>query len=99
MDTEFIKQLANDINNACAAAVESSAKQWRSKLIYEQKEREKMRLGWQQANQRIEDLKGAIRNIPTDEFSKALRDGCDANGAWHCFLERLDEWRKEVLEF
>jgi len=54
---------------------------------------------------RIENLESlckqlaeAIQNIPYDFYSDALRDGCDANGAWDCFCEAMKNWEVTALE-
>jgi len=47
---------------------------------------------------RIKELEEGIKNIPTHEYGEALREGCDANGAWDCFTEALGEHQKKLLE-
>ncbi len=46
----------------------------------------------------IEGLREAIRNVPTEEYGEAERDGCDASGAWDCFIEKLDKWEEQTLK-
>jgi len=43
-------------------------------------------------------LRDAIKNVPTSEYDEAQKDGCDASGAWDCFLEALEKWEKQALE-
>lgn len=48
--------------------------------------------------QRIKELEEAIRNVPTEEYGEAEREGCDSSGAWDCFLEALEKWQDQALQ-
>jgi len=43
-------------------------------------------------------LKEAILSVPISEYAEAQRDGCDANGAWDCFIQALHEWKDHALK-
>ena len=45
-----------------------------------------------------ERLKEAIRNVPLGEYTEALHDGCDANGAFDCLCEAIQNWETEALK-
>lgn len=43
-------------------------------------------------------LKEAIDNVPTEEYGRAEREGCDSGGAWDSFLEKLSDWKQQALK-
>jgi len=45
-----------------------------------------------------ERLIQAIKDLSLDEYHKAMRDGCDANGAFDCLSEKIEKWREETLK-
>lgn len=52
----------------------------------------------QNAWKTIEQLRKAIKNVPTSEYGRAQDFGADSCGAWDCFLEKLEEWKKRALK-
>ena len=39
----------------------------------------------------------ALESIPTQEYGEAFGEGCDADGAWDCFREALDNHVRQAL--
>lgn len=40
----------------------------------------------------------ALKNIPFHEYSEAKEAGCDATGAWDCFLEAASKYVEKSLK-
>jgi len=60
---------------------------------------------WAKEADSVDELKAlcrqlaeAIQTVPYDSYSDALRDGCDANGAWDCFCGAMKKWKTSALE-
>ena len=45
-----------------------------------------------------ERLKKAIKHLSLGEYTDALSEGCDANGAFDCLCEAVRNWKDEVLK-
>jgi len=59
---------------------------------------EKMPFTQEPIQAKNERLKEAIRNVPLGEYTEALHDGCDANGAFDCLCEAIQNWETEALK-
>ena len=45
-----------------------------------------------------ERLKKAIKRLSLGEYTDALSEGCDANGAFDCLCEAIRNWKDEALK-
>lgn len=88
-EAEQIIELATSINNV----LEAERKTWRSKLVDEQKERDKMREGWQAEKERTTKLDNAMEHI-IEYWNRDENPGAMSDALWH-ILETAEQARKE----
>lgn len=46
---------------------------------------------------RVKELEDAIKSFPWNAYGDALREGCDADGAWECFCDEVNKHFLAVL--